>query len=260
MFKLIKYEIIGKYKALGILSIIIIILNLLLLTRWNSWGKGPVIALSIMISTVATVVLFIWCIGIFSHDVYDDKGYLTFTIPQSGYSILGSKLIVSLIFSIIISIVSGIFIYGFTINAVDISKELDTAGVKINIITSVLFVVSMYAESILGLLEIYFAITITRLAIFRKKLGKFIAFVAFIIEMVILGFVNWGLGKIFPQELHVKIFNGVSGSIANFSGSGTDIVTNGISIEIVRDLVFPIVLFIGLFIATSYMIEKKIDL
>jgi ABC-2 type transport system permease protein len=260
MFKLIKYEIIGKYKALIILSIITIILNLALLSRWNSWNHSAIISLSVMILVVVSVVVFIWCIGIFSQDVYDDKGYLTFTIPQSGYSILGSKLIVSCIFSVITSIVSGIFIYGFISNNVDISKQLDTVGLRINVITCIIFVLWSIFDFALVLLEIYFAITITRLAVFKKRLGKFIAFVAYIIEVVILSVINWGLAKIFPQKCYIKMFEGVSGSISSNGRASIDVITKGLPYNIATSIVFPIILVVALFMATSYMIEKKIDL
>jgi hypothetical protein len=213
-----------------------------------------------MILVGVSVVVFIWCIGIFSHDIYDDKGYLTFTIPQSGYSILGSKLIVSWIFTVITSIVSGIFLYGFISNTVDISKQLDTVGLRINVITVIIFVLWSILDFALGLLEIYFAITITRLAVFKKRLGKFIAFVVYIIEVVILSFINWGLVKIFPQKCYIKMFEGVSGIISSNGQANIDVITKGLPYNIAANIVFPIILVISLFMATSYMIEKKIDL
>jgi hypothetical protein len=213
-----------------------------------------------MISVVVAVVVFIWCIGIFSQDVYDDKGYLTFTIPQRGYSILGSKLIVSWIFTIITNIVSGIFLYGFISNTVDISKQLDIAGLRINVTTCIIIALWSIFAFAKGLLQIYFAITITRLAVFKKRLGKFIAFVAYIIELVILSVINWGLPKIFPQKCYIKMFVGVSGSISSNGVGKIDVITKGLPYNIAVSIVFPIILVITLFMATSYMIEKKIDL
>lgn len=97
MLKLIKYELIGKYKAFGILVAIAIILNLALMSRRGIWPDAGLVAMSIFIAGLVSVVLLVWCIGLFSQDLYEDKGYLTYILPQKGYSIVGSKIIVSLI-------------------------------------------------------------------------------------------------------------------------------------------------------------------
>lgn len=260
MLNLIKYEVIGKYKSIAMLIIISVILNLVLLLRPFNWPDQVLFGFSIFIAVIVSVVLFIWCIGIFSQDIYNDKGYLTFTIPKSGYSIIASKLIVSCIFYIVIGIVSSLSIYYYGARLIDIGKALDTAGVRLNVGIWILIGLWSTIFSIaLNFIKIYFAITITRLSIFNKKLGKFMAFIAYVILAFVYGFITWGLEKLFPQEFYIKLFTSVSGSISTLQGNNTDIITKGFPLNTVNT-VFQLILFVALFIGTSYLVEKRIDL
>ncbi len=64
-----------------------------------------------MILSFACLVVLIWNINMFSKDLYSDTSYLIFTLPVKGRSILGAKLITSIIQVILVNIVAGIFIY-----------------------------------------------------------------------------------------------------------------------------------------------------
>ncbi len=260
MFNLIKYEIIGRYKSIAMLIIISVLGNLLLLLRPFGWPDGALFGFSTFIAIVVSAVLFIWCIGIFSQDIYTDKGYLTFTLPKSGYSIIASKLIVTCIFYIVIEIISGLSMYYYGSRLADIGKLLDTAGIRLNIGACILIILwSVLIGTALSFIKIYFAITITRLSIFKNKLGKFMAFVSYVILAIIYGIITWGLEKLLPQEFNIKLFTSVSGNIGTLQGSNTDIITKGFTVN-TSNFVFSIVLFIVLFIGTSYLVEKKIDL
>jgi hypothetical protein len=260
MLNLIKYEIIGRYKSIAILIIISVLANLILLVRPFSWPDGALFGFSIFIAVVVSAVLFIWCIGIFSQDIYNDSGYLTFTLPKSGYSIIASKLIVTCIFYIIIAIISGVSIYYYGSRLVDIGKALDQAGLSINIGICILLVLwSVVLGTASSFIKIYFAITITRLSILKNKLGKFMAFVSYIVLAIVYGIITWGLEKIFPQEFNIKLFTSVSGNISTLQGSNTDLITKGIPVN-TASFVCSIIVAIALFVATSYLVEKKIDL
>ncbi|WP_026881772.1 hypothetical protein [Clostridium akagii] len=260
MANLIKYEIIGRYKSVAMLIIISVLANLLLLIRPFNWPDTGLFVISILIAVVVSVVLFIWSISIFSQDIYDDKGYLTFTLPKSGYSIIASKLIVTCIFYIIIEIISVLSMYYYGSRLGDIGKALDTSGIRINVGACILIILwSVLIGTALNFIKIYFAITITRLSILKKKLGKFMAFVSYVILSIIYGIITWGLEKIFPQDFYIKLFTSVSGSIGTLQSGNTDVITKGFPVN-TANFVFSIILCVVLFIATSYLVEKKIDL
>jgi ABC-2 type transport system permease protein len=262
MLNLIKYEIIGRYKSILSLIIVCILANCALLLRPFGWEDQVLLGFSIFIAVVISAVLFIWCIGIFSQDIYTDKGYLTFTLPKNGYFIIGSKLIVTCIFNIVIGIVSGLSIYYYVTRVVDIGKALDTAGIRINMVSCILTLLLLIIISTASsFIEIYFAITITRLAIFKSKLGKFMAFISYVVLSIVYGVVNWWLIKLFPQQFNINLnlVTSVSGKLSDLQTNGSNIITDGIPMN-TATFVFSIVLFVVLFVSTSYLVEKKIDL
>lgn len=263
MLKLMKYEILDKYKAFLILIIGIILLNVGLIFQINSWSAPLCLGLSVLIATAAWVFVLVWCIGMFSKDLYEEKGYLTYTLPQKGISIITSKLIISFVYFLIVAVIAGLFIRYFAINIDEIIKLMDQAGIKVNTMGAAIGGALYYGLSFVELLvTVYFAIAVTRIAIAKRRAGKFIAFIVFIVISIAEGFLTHFLEKLFPQQFYVKLFEGASGSISPDvlgSNPSASLVIDGIPINI-ASLVLTIVLFVTFYIATSYIIEKKIDL
>lgn len=263
MLKLMKYEIIDKYKAMLILTIIMIILNTGLAIEMNNWPEGASLILSILIATAAWVTLLVWCIGIFGKDLYEEKGYLTYTLPQKGYSIIASKLIISFVYFDIVAVIAGLFIRYFACNVSGIVKLMDTAGLRVNTLGIAIGGAVYCGISFIELLiMIYFAIAVTRIAIRKRTAGKFAAFVVFIVISIAEGVLDFFLRKLFPQQLYLKIFVGASGAISQSvldDKNTAELVMNGLPINI-SSLVLTIVLCVVFFVATSYIVEKKIDL
>lgn len=262
MLKLIKYELIGKSKSFGILILIIILLNLGLISRLNNWEPALLLTLSIFIGVAIGVTLLVWCINLFGQDLYDDKGYLTYTLPQRGYSILTSKLLISAIFYIIAMCIAGAFSLYFLYNIPNFHMSLDSAGVKIKWLNiGILFLTNFISL----LMVIYFSIAVTRLAIAKKRLGKFAAFIIFAIINTLEGLITYKIiQKVFHHTFYVKIFGFLNDKANVITNSNGDIDLNSLIINGVplntADVIFQVILFIVFFIATSYIIEKKIDL
>lgn len=262
MLKLIKYELIGKYKSLLILGIITLVLNLALIFQMKNWPEGVSLGLSILLATGVYVVLLVWCIGIFGKDIYEDTGYLTYTLPQRGYSIVASKLTISFLYFIVAAVIIGLFIRFFFINTSEITRNMDAAGIKADSWTLVAGSVLLYGFDFIKLLiTIYFSVAITKIAIAKKRAGKFVAFIVFVVISVCEGFLNYFIAKLLPQEFYIKVFQGVSGSISvqgDYSSS-MDIITKGVPVNIATT-VLSVMLFIVFYIATSYIVENKLDL
>lgn len=258
MLKLIKYELIGKYKAFGILVAIAVILNLALMSRRGIWPDAGLVAMSLFIAGLVSVVLLVWCIGLFSQDLYEDKGYLTYILPQKGYAIVGSKIIVSLIAYIIIEVIAGLFVVHFILTSSDIKMQIINIAIM-PFITKIFFI-SLIGTCILAvslLVNIYFSISLTRMAITQKRGGKFAAFIVFIVISIITGLAANGLQHLFPQTVLVDIINGnFSTSIINFQSNTT---INGVPINIATSIFQFILFWIFLFL-TCYIVENKVDL
>lgn len=254
MFNLIKYELKGYYKDFIIAVGIIALISAFLLTRVNVWSPNSITGCSFMISFAAGVVVFVWNIKIFSRDMYEDTGYLLCTLPERGYSILGSKLISSFIQSLVVGAIALVFNFivfkssnmwsvDFSIMLRDITQNLNPGFVVFMIVTSLF-------QYFYFLTIIYFSISLSKVAIKKKKMGKMGGFIIFIIISIVLGKITQVLMDTFPQSININLLSTKS----HFFMRGDQIMPINISVAI-----FSIVAFIAMFSVTSYIIEKKLD-
>ncbi|AKN30746.1 membrane protein [Clostridium carboxidivorans P7] len=254
MLNLIKYELKGYAKELIISLGIIIVLNLLLLTRIKAWSNEGIVSLSCMITFAILIVVFVWNIALFSKDMYKDSGYLLFTLPESGYSILGAKLLTALIQNVIVGLTAILFNFIiFTQVANDWKEILSKVSGYLNPGFVILIIVSAVVYIVYLLTIIYFSISLSRVAIRNRKLGKLSAFAIFVVLSIIIGQLLRITSKIFPETFNVNI---VSSKLQNVM---VMYQMHGIDINI-ASLIFEVIILIVLFIITSYILENKIDL
>lgn len=283
MKKYMKYEIKGSYKfILGIIAILIIASTII---QWNikdvfgnldnptSIGtdmtafKGLMLGASVLVIFGAFIVAAFHIIGSFRKELYEDRGYLTFTLPLSGYQIVGSKLIVAILWFtliglsiVVFNIILGLILFGG--NWLEFVKELfsmiNTGVFSVGIVSAV--------GSLLTLLLIYFSIALSRVSIRNKKIGG-VWFIVFIILNILTGYITMKISSAVPyyfslngfKVLHfyeLSILPGYAGSIGDIFVLGNNY---GAYINIVGTLSY-IVMSLAAFLGTGYLIEKKIDL
>ena len=256
MFKYLKYELKGSYKLpLGLL-ILMILWCPILYSRIGIWSNVGISSLAILTCIGAILTTFIYVIHLYKQDFSEDRGYLTFTLPLKGRSILWGKFLLSFIWLVIIGIgclsfVAIIFIKGF-----DASVSL-----SINLFDSVLLI-SIFMGIVYLILSIFLAITLSKVALRNRRLGG-ISFVIFILLNSAVGFLNLLLIKSFPQGLELptgKIINMVdlNSGYVNITTSN-NVLTPYLYINI-ASAIFYVVLVIGLFIFNSYLMDRKMDL
>lgn len=254
MFNLIKYELKGYYKDFIIAAGIITLINLFLFSRAHVWEVQSIMAISFMVSFAAAVVVFIWNIKIYSRDMYEDTGYLLCTVPQRGHSILASKLISALIQALVVGAVTLLFNYIVlkSTSKIDINLSIMMEDVIRNVnLGFVLFMVlASFFEYFYFLLVIYFCITLSKVAVKRRKIGKMSSFILFIIISIVFGKVTQFLMTTFPQSINLNILS----SKSNLFMQGAQLMPINIAVTI-----FNIAVFILMFLATSYIIENKLD-
>lgn len=283
MRKYMKYEIKGSYKfILGIIAILIIASTLIQanlkstitnfvdpMNMGMSMGtfKGLMVGVSVLVIFGAFLVAFFHIIGLFRKELYEDRGYLTFTLPLTGNQIVGSKLIVAILWFTVLgvsiltyNIILGLILFGGS--WVELAKEIFTmanAGIFSLGIVSIL-------GSILTLLLIYFSIALSRVSIKNKKIGG-IWFIVFIILNALSGYVTLKISSAIPYYLsldgfkilhyyELNVLPGMADGINNIIILGNNY---GAYINIVGTL-SNIVMSIAAFLGTGYLIEKKIDL
>ena len=252
MFKLIKYELRSTFLTIIGICISVIIANLFLMTKKDTWDGNTVMGLSTCLIIGAIIVIFISSLKIMSKYLHGDSGYLLFTLPQSGVAIMASRLITGLIQISIVVFVS-LLMFNLTVTGkIDLSFFKD---IKLGIM---LFFIIQYIWSIgYSLTCIYFCMVIGKVALKGKKLGKIGSFINFIILTVAIGWLSTKITTQFPQTINLSNFSiNTTNNILNpdFTLSGGAFNMN------IAGAIFQVITFVGLFITSTYLIDKKLDL
>jgi ABC-2 type transport system permease protein len=250
MFKLIKYELRSNFLMVIGICTIVIIAHLILITRLAGFPiefvntyNNP---LSLRLTIFAMMVIFIYSLTIMYKYLYQDSGYLLFTLPQSGMSIIASRLITALIEITIVAFVA-IFISFFSLDAagnklIFSDKIIFSLLKNYNIHQIPIFIISYISIIFYSLISIYFCLVIGRIAIKTRKIGIVSIFINFIIISLAINWVLSTIMRIFPQILPQTL---------NLGGA--------FNINI-ASTIFNIITFVGFFMTTCYLIDKKLEL
>ncbi|MCB2307941.1 hypothetical protein LGL08_17515 [Clostridium estertheticum] len=251
MFKLVKYELRANFLTIVGICITVIVASLLLMTQKGTWSSTTIIALSGCLIIGSVIVIFIASLKIMSKYLHNDSGYLLFTLPQSGKSIITSRLITALIQ---ISIIVGV---SFLMSYLTLTDKIDFSFLENIKPGLILYSIINYVWGIIYFLTIiYFCMVIGKIALKGKKLGKIGSFVIFIILSIVISWLSTKITNLLPQNLNLSDF---SINTANALDFGTTASESAFNINIAA-AIFDIIVFIGLFMGTSYLIDKKLDL
>lgn len=293
MSKYIKYEIKGTFKF--ILTLILTVLGASAglqlyaantMNKFNNLNNSNITASSTPVFIVvvlglvifgAFVTAFFYIIGSFRKELYEDRGYLTFTLPLTGKQILGSKLLVALMWSALLGLSALLFnlalaavLFGsrFT-EAFNYLYSYGMSKGMFNIIIN--FGLASILSAVSTLLLIYFAITLSRVSIRNKKIGG-LWFIVFLILNALVSYATLKAINIIPYYIDMTTFKiiGETG-IGNIVGSNPYLMSPGDDFGMILSsssglivnigsLLFSILVMIGTFLGTSYLIEKKIDI
>ena len=252
MFKLVKYELRSTFFTILGICIFVIAANLFLMTKKNSWDNDAIIGLSVTLIIGALIVIFISSLKIMSKYLHGHEGYLLFTLPKSGTSIMTSRLITAFIQTSIVAFVSLLMLY------LTIPFEIDLSFLKDIKLSDILYLLVLSIWGMVSSLTfIYFCMVIGKVALKGKKLGKIGSFIIFIILSGVISWLSYKLGTIFPQTLNLggsSIVNNIQSSNSGFS------ITAGVPNVNISQILFEIVVFIGFFIGASRLIDNKLDL
>lgn len=279
MFKLMKYEIRGTYKfvlatilvvALAMAGIQYSIYNIDQNTVNMGLNQGSMLVLQILIplliiALVAAFIAFIvYLIQSFRKELYDDRGYLTFTLPLNGKQILGAKFIIAVLWSVIFglvltginALVFGMLFDGFTLEQIRISfsalRELLGGGV--------IFGTLMYfsISSLVSLLIVYFSITLSKVAIRNRHIGG-LWILIYIGLQIIFNFIESRVIALFPLFVNIDGINTNHNLITTQFGISIDIMSRSPALSL-SAMIYWVILGIGLFLLTSYLLDRKIEL
>lgn len=285
MGKFMKYEIRGSYKfILGVIAVLIIASTIIQYNIFRTTDRfadrfqfGGIRAFTLFISFLvifgAFLTVFIHIVGLFKNELYENRGYLTFTLPLTGNQILGAKVLVGVILYALIGI--AIFLYNFLLATIfyggelfQITKEVLSYIEVRKFFTLIIFsIIEFLKTTFLILVLVYLSIALSKVSIKNRKVGG-LWFVIFLILNVLIGYITTKIGTIFPYYLDIanlKIYNqyDIYSSLKNVSISSVQLLTLGINlsgyINIFKSLAELIFIILG-FLATGHLIEKRIDL
>lgn len=278
MFKYMKYEIRGTYRyILGVLALVLILITGLYvyIDRMGRTGEisaigGTFMGLSVMILFGTALATFLYIVGSFRKELYEDRGYLTFTLPLTGNQIVCSKLIVASIWFLGLGIAIGLYnILMVAIFApVEVSlSELFREMSAIVAVRKVLFSIISGIFSIVNMLIIiYFSMALGRVTFRNKRIGG-LWFIIFIIISILLGSVALMISDYLPYYLDLNTSRiGTLDSIRiNYQ---INIDVNAVAVKTSSDMatiniastIFNIATTVLLFLGTGYLIDRKIDL
>ena len=276
MLKYVKYEIRGTYKfILGILALVFILLTSMYAysNKEGSLFHSAQIFMSIgvMLLFGAALIAFLYIVGSFRKELYEDSGYLTFTLPLTGNQILGSKLIAALIWfiglGIAVALINFLLMMIFIpFHIYHLSQLFFMISKVLSIKACIYMIFSMACSVVSVLLLIYFSMALGKVTFRHKKIGG-LWFVLFIILSSIFGYIDTEISQWIPYYLNLSTFHVVTPASYDdllqmhyhIGGLYLNAVSRYVATNIASS-VYHLALMIALFLGTGYLIEKKIDL
>lgn len=277
MFKYMKYEIRGTYKyILGVLALVLILTTALYVyfnRITNTSGEvsalgGMFTGLSVLILFGTALATFLYIVGSFRKELYEDTGYLTFTLPLTGNQIVGSKLVVAFLWFTILGVAIGLYniimVLAFAPVEVNISELFSSLFQMFSLSDTLFLVLSSILSLVNMLVIIYFSMAISRVTFRNKRIGS----LWFIVFLVLSGLIIYGgvkISELLPYYIDLNTFNIGTMDTLNqlYIELNNNIVLSGntgILTTNIASTVYIIIVTVLLFLGTGYLIERKIDL
>ena len=264
--KLLKYELkatsrvfIPLYIAILVVSIVNgLSLNLEIL---NIQGLATIVLMCLFISL--SVITIVVTIQRFNKNLLKDEGYLMFTLPVSSKHLVLSKYLTSLIWtflSFVVAFLSFTIIFMIpTYKYFDFSyfiKEFNllfSNMLNLNILGQFIkIILLMIISYTIFIFNVYLALSVGQLPIFNR-FRNVSSFIGFLVINLLISYAQ-NIVSLFVNDASVNIeaIDNINYAI----NSVTSIVSKGLNIAIVINLIIILVLFF----ATTYILDKKLNL
>lgn len=266
--KLLKYEFKATAKVflpLYITLLVVAIINGFFINSEMFNIRGLLMMLFGALLIALFVITVIVLVQRFSKNLLGDEGYLMFTLPVKSSSILISKYLVALLWTVLSAMISAIAFFLITLipltmdGVTNLSEYLGilVEGVKLIFTSDDLpFVINMILVMFISystfIFTVYLALSMGQLSMFNKH-RNLASFISFIGINVALSFIqNLLMAMFFKNSKEQMLFNI---EIDTLNG-----VTTAINSGFVFAIVINLVLLVGLFFATKYILDKKLNL
>ncbi len=276
MFKYMKYEIKGTYKFM--LGVMILVLGLFTgiyayTTNMGVEGSalgGIFIGLSFLVLFGTQLATFLFIVNSFKKELYEDRGYLTFTLPMTGYQLVGSKLIIALFWFLLLGTVTVLYnflmMFIFTDIEAGFSQIIEAISPFIQFKSILFWFISLLFVGIGLLITIYFSMTIGRITIRNKRIGGFWFIIFLVLTFLIMSFQTMITDAI-PYYFDFNLFSfGTIEQLATLQNMEYANeyfyfnITAPLTTFNIAGTFYSVIVVIALFVGTSYLVERKIDL
>lgn len=267
MLTLLKYELKSRKNILLGGSLTIILLNILLIVDMkvnhnymSGFGmEGPnlfggIIWIVLFAIWIASIVLIIMdSVNILRRDLYEDTGQLLFTVPESSYSILLSKMLTTVVELLLFGL-----LYGILITSIFIAQGMDFESIQrltmiigdnLGLILQGLAAGFVSLMTSLGI--IYFSLVLTKSLFKNKKHSGLTAFGVFLA-------LSFGISRISNLIFNYSPNNSGPGMTLQLNDHIFELsITPGQSLGLI---LFNICIFLVLFLSSAYLLEHKADI
>ncbi|KUO65864.1 MAG: hypothetical protein APF84_00995 [Gracilibacter sp. BRH_c7a] len=257
MLKLMKYEFIRKWRILLIFLSIVLVINANVLYRvlkWQNSSMEQMAALGVFFGGLVSVFFILFIINVthmYSRDLNNKSGYMIFLTPNSGYKILGAKVLTGILEGFIFLglfslLMAGNYLGFFSqplsdmINSEPFNKFFGQINMSVGEFLPYLIsvLVTTFVSIVTLVLTIFAAETIRKSILAERRYGALISTIIFILLI-------WVNGKI--TSLVVNIVN------------QADIFTNGIH-YLNLTTILQIIFGAAMFALSAYLLDKKMDI
>ena len=264
--KLLKYELKATSRVFIPLYIAILVVSIvnglsLNLEIFNIQGLATIILMCLFISLF--VITIVVTIQRFNKNLLKDEGYLMFTLPVSSKYLVLSKYLTSLIWTFLSFIVAFLsftiifmiptyqyFDFSYFINEFNL---LFSNMLNLNILGQFLkIILLMIISYTIFIFNVYLALSVGQLPIFNR-FRNVSSFIGFLVINLLISYAQ-NIVSLFVNDASVNIeaIDNINYAI----NSVTSIVSKGLNIAIVINIIIILVLFF----ATTYILDKKLNL
>ncbi len=252
MLSLIKYEFIKKQKVFAIAAISAILLNLVIALKYGEIGIGVYFGL---LSVAMFILYIVDVILMYSRDLNNKSGYMIFLTPNSGYSILGSKVITAVLEGIIMLVFYTLLIFFTLLITMGHKAFIDIDFMNIDLsfgFTIGHLIISLVLALLLSvqfILTIYTAITIRKSVLANVKFKGLFSFLIFIGLNYVISVLYSLIGKLpFMPDTNISIRPDL---IMNTNEYIAPLLTMALIVAVICTV---------LTLISGYLLEKKINL
>lgn len=264
--KLLKYELKATSRVFVPLYIAILVVSIvnglsLNLEILNIQGLATIVLMCLFISLF--VITIVVTIQRFNKNLLKDEGYLMFTLPVSSKHLILSKYLTSLIWTFLSFVVAFLsftiifmiptykyFDFSYFINEFNL---LFSNMLNLNILGQFLkIILLMIISYTIFIFNVYLALSVGQLPIFNR-FRNVSSFIGFLVINLLISYAQ-NIVSLFVNDASVNIeaIDNINYAI----NSVTSIVSKGLNIAIVINLIIILVLFF----ATTYILDKKLNL